>query len=115
MTISGPALPAVSYCTETSDYNRLLNSSGNMRTLNRIDSQVRQVTFALQWTDAEPEVVDAIQQHYEAHAAGTFRWQAPTDSATTTWRYIDAPTIQWATARSASIAVEVERTLAFIT
>lgn len=113
MTIAGNALPAVSYCTERSDYNRKTTVEGNVWMTNRIDAQVREVIFALQWVDAEPEVVDACFLHYEQHAAGTFRWQAPTDNVESTWRYRNAPTINYQTARSASVAVEVERVLAF--
>jgi len=115
MTIAGTALPAVSYCTRVSDYNRQVSTQGNMRTLYRVDAQVRGERFQLTWTDAEPETAAAISQHYDAHAAGVFRWKAPTDTAETTWRYLNAPTTQYLTARSASVSVEVERVLAFIT
>jgi len=115
MTIADTALPAVSYCTRTSDYNRRVSKESNLRTLYRVDDDVRSESFQLQWTDAEPETAAAIDLHYEAHGAGTFRWKAPSDSTTSTWRYKTAPTIQHSTARSASISVEVERVLAFRT
>jgi hypothetical protein len=115
MTIAGDMLPSVSYCTERSDYNRRTSSEGDLLFLNRIDDQVRSVQFNLLWNDAEPEVVDAILRHYDNHGIGVFRWKAPTDSATSTWRYVSPPRVNTQTARGASVSADVERVLTFTT
>lgn len=113
MSIAATALPAISYCSKLNSYNRLV-SDGPMRFLRRTDDQRSAESWQLQWRDAEPEVVEAVLLHYETHGQGTFKWKAPSDSAATTWRYDGPPAVQLVTARTASIAVQVERVLAFI-
>ncbi len=114
MTIAGESLPAVSYCTASASYNRNTSPNGALLFMHRFDTQLEPELHNLVWQDAEPEVVDAVMRHYEAHAVGSWRWKSPKDTVTRTWRYVSAPSINYTSARSASIAVDVERVLAFI-
>ena len=116
MTIAGNMLPKVSGYQVATDHNRRWSdvAQGGMLFLHRTDSIVQPYQYNVTWADRTRAHVDAIWQHYQAHAAGTFKWIGPGESIEQTWRWVTAPTIKWTSARTASVVADVELVLAFI-
>jgi len=114
MTIPGDSLPAPSFVSTRTDYNRAVSPIGGMVFTHRSDSAVNAQRYQLNWAEASPEVVDACLLHYETHGLATFKWTAPKETVQKTWRWMSAPTVTFTTARSASIVGELERVLAFV-
>ena len=116
MTIAGDLLPKVASYQVNTAHNRRHSQaeSGGMLFSYRTDSVVQPSTFTVTWTDRNPTLVEAIWQHYQEHAAGVFKWIGPGKSIQQTWRWLSAPSIQWTSARNASVTADVELALAFI-
>jgi len=116
MTITGDMLPRVAAYQVSTDHNRNLSapSQGGMLYLNRTDSVVQPFTYSVSWTDRTAEHVEVIWQHYQAHAAGVFKWIGPGSSIESTWRWLSAPTVNWTSATTATVVADVEPVLAFI-
>lgn len=69
--------------------------------------------FDVSWVDTHGAVADVVRRHYDEHCFAVFTFTLPRsdEQVKVTWR--SAPTIQWRSAVSASIAGELEEQLAY--
>lgn len=115
MAIAGNMLPKVSNFQVTTSHNRSWSQAeGGMLFVNRTDSIIQPYAYNVTWSNRSREHVDAIWQHYQTHASGTFKWIGPEATIEQTWRWATAPKVKWTSARTASVVADVELALAFI-